>query len=506
MLDISDVLLLVLTAIVNIPIIVYYDQIKNQLKSSKDRQRLITQLNRHRLSKYYIRLLIATLKWFRRSNGFEFSTRSFGLCYSISLAYVSISALLSWNSSSDLRLGDVIISGKTIWVPTWISNTSILWLIPGYVIIYGVVPFWVYRKFGNELQRSFQVTKKNVLATVYILSITVWIAFWVAGPVAGTAALSLVFLIVVIRYGVSNGAILGCLMIMFFGGNLAGIISPYVDSIDGVEVASNAIGILATFTMVLSLMKIGSRYGPFLAFSCAFMSIGFLALVFRVSQRGSLLRISDETIIEIILFFLALPMFNAFFDYISLGVSLVLCKHIVRRCRYNVSRAIWYGVFDTILAITLSLAIIIGVPVVLKVVEILIGHDLGVRIFITSSVTNLWVTGRWFGTMIFSTVFWTFVHLAIVIVTLIVRFIDLWPLDKWVRSQIASNRNDYWVKVLLTGRYLIVTTVCCGIIFGVAFSLRHIAYYLFDFFGFRHIDPVDVLEQLGHFGLELFFD
>ena len=228
--------------------------------------------------------------------------------------------------------------------------------------------------------------------------------------------------------------------------------------------------------------KISDRASAALTASGVGVGVGALGsgLVFALTPQLSGTQARAEELV--VLMWLVLPVANALSDYVSLGIS-----HFLARC-VNHARSGWVQILslvilDSVVAILLMAVTFLLIGWGLRLAETLFNIDYESTEFIARAAADPWRDGLWLTLMVLTTLFWTYVHLALVLAPVIAARIVGHLIERPLDTRIA-RRADEGKMEITAGAWLVLRHIAFACLVS-AFALTPVwlvAALLDDFF------------------------
>lgn len=195
-----------------------------------------------------------------------------------------------------------------------------------------------------------------------------------------------------------------------------------------------------------------------------------------------------------------LPLTNAFSDYISLGISHFLARHIVKT-RPSISRTVLIASIDALAALCLLVLIVVLVPASIVGIESILNTGASATDFARAIASEPFGSGLWFTIMILSTLLWTFFHFAIVAVPSVsMAMLSRLLLPKLIAFRESSQSGDVvdstlWLMLRFPASLLFGTVAFTFFLLGTVLFL--VAKTLLGFAPLFGLEP-SLFELIGH--------
>jgi hypothetical protein len=206
--------------------------------------------------------------------------------------------------------------------------------------------------------------------------------------------------------------------------------------------------------------------------------------------------------LALLIFWVALPLINTASDYLSLGFSHWFGRKIVDDPGHSITRATLYGLADLGLALAFMVIAAATIPMALALLQWATAFDLGVRTFVTDAAADPWGAGLWFGIMILTTLVWTGLHLLITLGAVLFRLYDAFPLDRRVANVIEAGKDRLWVKLYLSGKWLVATALWCALVYVFFVLLDNATHVISTLLG-SETGLIGALEMVALWGADL---
>jgi hypothetical protein len=410
----------------------------DKLKRQGGRTEIITSLTSQTLAEAYTSLLAQALAGARKVAGDPFSLQSVNFCFLLAMAYALLAALAGWGGGGG-QLGAAQFFGRPVWVPASIGDG---WVALGTAIALAAmvgVAFFLGR-LGSRLDAEMIRRGRP----------------WLGGIAFAVAVAAIVAVVAAVA-----GAVAG-----------AGAVAVAIAGVGAGAVAG---------------VGVGAGVGA---------GAGVVVVVVAV-----ILGVNDATL-AMLIFWTVLPLINTASDYLSLGFSHWLGRRIVDDSGHSICHATFYSLCDLGLALVFMLVAAATIPLALALLQSATGVDLGIHKFISDAAADPAGAGLWFGVMILTTLVWTGLHLLVTIGALFCRLNDNFPLDRRAVETLRERRDSLWVKLYLSGKWLLVVVVWLALL-AVFFWLLNIAIHgLTALFG-SNTGLIGVLEATALWGADL---
>lgn len=391
-----------------------------------------------------------------RWTGPAFGPRSLAVCLALSIFYVVVTGIIGYGADGG-RIGSAVPFAQ----PQWATNVphALLALASGAILLgSGWLAFWlviprsdhahpmaiiarigggaavcgsgcaIARVFGAE-----PIAVALVAALFAFGALSVW-------PVKVAALAGLAgALIAAFGNGVvdERGLPFGTLAFLLCGG-LLGAGAGAAASAAAREIADRRAGVLA-----------GAGTGVTVAAAGAGVAIALRQEMSATDQSAQNL---------IVLMWIVLPTVNALTDYVSLGISHSLGRWMAR------SGSAWRHI-GVVLALDVLAAMILMIATVLLIEWGLIYGGLFYEVafsgtaYIDAAIAAPWTDGLWLSLMVLTTLFWTYLHIALVMGPVIAAKLIAWAIEDPLRARIAARtqarRIDTVSAAWLTLRYVV---------------------------------------------------
>ena len=436
----------------------------DKLKNPEGRKEVIRHLHTSNLTDRYVDLLRSVLKAVIQFSGKPFSLRSLGVSVTLAAAYQYVAAAIGRFYGSPSRLGDLnlfqIGQYKSIRFDSEIGQVFVIFM----VTILAIIGPRAWRLMRSDVNRCKSSSTSNGLKPYE--SLTACLVGVAAGGLIGAVSgffpivlptmLASILLFSMTRWeaSVSMVIVINALISTISGAEANVVENLFPIHKGGVIAWTISIVIVFSHSHRIDRRNILCLMGP--------MSIcmALVYLIYRLVSVGSL----AESMVVILIFWIALPIANGINDYISLGVTQTLLQRIVRSCKQTLSSAVFWGILDLLLAIALILVVAVCVVFALALSEWCSPIAFGLRTFVINSASDPLGYGVWVAIMVLTTLVWTGFHFLIILAALIVRLHDGNPLDRHAVESLSSGGDALWVKLYLSTKWLITVVLWITIV------------------------------------------
>ena len=456
-----------------------YSHFHDKLKNPEGRSELIQHLCASGLTSRYVDLLRSGLRVVFRFSGNPFSLRSLGVSLTLAGGYQYAAAVIGRYRGSPSKLGDVnlfqIGHYRSISFDSEIGLVSAIFIV---TILAIIGPRVLRKSMKSDLNFSRSLSPANRLKSREFAS-----AFFVGMAVGGLIGAFSGFFAVVLplmlvaslltsmtRWEalVSMVVLVNAVISTLSGieANTVEVLSPI--STGGIIAAAISMYVLMLHPNTMTRRNLLCVMGSFSIF------MAMIYLTYRLITEGSL----AESMVIVLVFWIALPIANGINDYLSLGITHVLLRRIVQSRNLTPSRAVLYGVLDLVLAIIFVGVVAVCIVVGLGLSQQFSPFDLDLRTFVLESASDPLGYGIWVGIMMLTTLVWTGFHFLIILVALGVHLYDGNPLDRHAVKSLTSGEDRLWVKYYLSTKWMITLALWVIIVGLIAVIFAKVCSYL----------------------------
>ncbi|GFE65734.1 helix-turn-helix domain-containing protein [Litoreibacter roseus] len=425
--------------------------------------RQLAEVLQRSMSEIYRERLRAGLNVLQTWLGAPFSLQSLLACYALGLLYVILAGAIS-SFQGGIYLGEVNPFRTRGWAGAF--GDLILPYLGFVLLILALGLCWyLVRGFGLKAMSERQVAMRlgGVAVTAgvacgvvdYLGTASISAAVLFTAP--SCAALSTLSPSRAAAYGAACGIILG-LMAAVSSGLADDTMIAFLTSMSEGIIVGGLVGLCAGLASALIARQMDDLRPRQLAAAGGSIAIGAMVALAGLVAAGDSAAVSEATLGLFSVSWLALPAANALLDFLSLGTSHAIGRHIVK---LGVRPVAIFGfiTLDFLLAAALMVFAVVIVGLALTGVTLGVGVETQSQDFLERSWGDPWGEGLWLTLMALTTVLWTWLHFAFVLAPLaagaLVRAIIERPaLDRLARSRQDSGFNAS-VGVLVSLRYIV---------------------------------------------------
>lgn len=418
----------------------------------------------HRLSRtlsdVYAQSLRIGLRRLRHWTGGPFSLRSFWVSYCVALLYVAIAGVIGLAADAPPVGGVAAFSTQGIWPPGMAALMTLAVLIGC-----GWTAFLLVKSARTG---KLTVRVLRVATGALICGIGCAAAGLLGADALAVAPLMALAAFAALASWTPRAAILAGLLGGLMAGISAGIVDekgPLLGALEG-AIFGASVGAAAGYMSAWTGQRAPSRAAGMLSGAGAGIASGIvlIIIVLMALQQSSALDRQSEGIL--ILMWVALPLANAISDYLSLGVSHWLAIKAART-RQAIIGYLVLLLCDLVLAVCLLVLTLIFIRVGLNVADQLFASDLSPDAFLRRSAADPWGAGVWLTLMVISTLTWTYLHYALVVVPALVAscsliFLEM-PMLQRAKAMAHNGTVDFGLMALVPIRRLIFYSGWAGL-------------------------------------------
>lgn len=354
--------------------------------------------------------------------GAPFSAQSMLVCYADSLIYVVASGALSF------FFGEIAIGTVR---PFQASDGTRSAIAPAFpllsltILILALSACWyLVRDFGREPLEE-QTIAKRLGAVALIAGLSCGIVDYFGAQTMVAAALFSVPSIAAIStlkprraalYGAAGGIVFGLMAAIGSGLSDETRLAFPISLTEGFIIGGIVGAFAGWISSVIAERVSGLRPGQ-LAGAGGGNGVGAGASLVGIIVAGQFSAISDRTLGLFAVSWVALPFANAALDYLSLGVSHAIGRHLF----YESPRAhsiLCLLVLDLFLALAFMVLTVVIAGLSLLAVTVWLGVETSSYQFLLESAADPWGEGLWLTIMALTTIFWTWLHFTFVVAPL----------------------------------------------------------------------------------------
>ncbi|MEM9583528.1 MAG: helix-turn-helix transcriptional regulator [Pseudomonadota bacterium] len=421
---------------------------------------LAATLNQN-LRAYYFERLHHGLDLLKTWTGRPLGLQSLLFCFAVSMLYVVITGLCSF-FFGEVAVGEVRIFRGHEWTGdtfrTVLPYLSITFLASGLYMCWQLT-----RPFGRRPLSTREATLR-LGGIACCAGVACGVADYVGTATLTAAAVFAVPSVAAIAtFRPSVAALTGALGGILFG-FVASVSSALTDEttfafilslIEGFVIGA-VVGLSAGLTASLTLRKIPHFRAGQLAGVGGGLGLGALLSLVAVVIASLYGAMSGGTLGLFAVSWIALPIANAFNDYVSLGISHRLGQHVATS-RARPLSVLFIFILDVICAFGLMIGTAIVVGLALHGVSWTLGVDTQAQAFLKAGADDPWAAGLWLTLMVISTTIWTWLHFALVVAPLaagrLVQSLIERPAINRLQQAQKQNIYDTSVGVLVSFRF-----------------------------------------------------
>ncbi len=398
------------------------------------------------MSELFLQRLSMGLDALRTWTGKPFSLQSVLTCYALSLIYLVMAGLASF-LVADITIGSI----RPFRMPGWVGP-DLRWLLPyfGLALLFLSV-FWCCRllqPFGTRPLTTGEAVRRLGGAAL-LAGLTCGVIDYLGATTMTAAAVFAVPCIGAIStlrpgraalYGAAGGIIFGLMAAVSSGFTDSGIIS-FLKSLSEGFIIGGIVGSCAGLVSSRIAERIPSLRPSQIAGAGGGVGLGALASLAGIVVALQFSAINEGMLGLFAISWLALPLANAALDFISLGVSHTIGRHLVQSGSRG-SGILAYLILDLTLAVLFMVLTVVVVGVGLHAITWGLGVETLPETFLTNSARDPWGDGLWLTIMALTTTFWTWLHLAFVLAPLAAGALIRQTIDKTAARRIAQHGPD----------------------------------------------------------------
>ncbi|KIT15170.1 hypothetical protein jaqu_31150 [Jannaschia aquimarina] len=415
------------------------------------------------ISEIYAERLSAGLNVLQTWLGRPFSLQSLLVCYALGLLYVILAGAVS-SFQGDISLGEV----SPFRTHAWAGATGVF-LFPylGFLLLVLALGlcWYLVRRFGLE-----PISERHIAMRLGGVAVTAGVACGVVDYL-GTASISAAVLFTApscaalstlspsraAAYGAAGGITLGVLAAVSSGLSDDTMIAFLTSMSEGI-IVGGLVGLCAGLASALIARQMNDLRPRQLAAAGGSIAIGAMVALAGLVAAGDSAAVSGATLGLFSVSWLALPLANAFLDFLSLGTSHAIGRRIVR-LEVRPVAIVGFITLDFLLAVAFMVFAVMIVGLALTGVALGFGVETRSQDFLERSWADPWGEGLWLTLMALTTILWTWLHFAVVLAplaagALVKAIIERPALDRLARSRQDSG-FDVTVGVLVLLRYIV---------------------------------------------------
>ncbi len=407
--------------------------------------------------------LIVGLDVLRVWTGAPFSLQSLMTCYAVSMLYLVAAGLLSF-SQGDITIGSIRPFYSKFWTGTGVSPflpyASVTLLLLAMVFCIRLV-----RAFGLR-PLSERQTAARLAGVALIAGISCGLADYIGTQTMIAAALFSVPCVAAIStlrprratfYGAAGGVAFGLMAAISSGLTDDGFIGFLQSLSEGFIIGGLVGGCAGLISSLIAGSMPHLRAGQLAA---AGGGIGFGALISLagIVVANQFSAITDGMIGLFAMSWLALPLANAALDYLSLGVSHSIGRHVARSGARTTGITL-FMLLDLVLAIIFMVLTVVLIGLALQALDRGLGVEMQSADFLTQSAADPWGRGLWLTAMALTTVLWTLLHFGFVVAPLAAGALTRITVERFAVKRLeqsnSDDRFDATIGTLVTMRFLV---------------------------------------------------
>lgn len=397
---------------------------------------------RHRVQAHPIEIykdkLGQALNSLTRFYGHSFSFQSFAMSLTVAYVYLFFAGLLAFSNSGG-RIGALRLFQRPEWalgevVPVvFLATLVVAMAVCGYLWCRKSTDHGTAQSSASIYRRLWRIRRIRILAGACVMG-CVAAAFTHLGvdPVFATIVIAVFALTALSDLGPARCAAAGAL-----AGSLAGLVESLVilrdlagglkGALFGCVLGSASFYVSAKIAALAPSRLLGGLCGAGVGvFAGALTTMAFFAALDGLSTNRilnsafnlralDLLATQDRTFVVLSVTWTLLPIVNATLDYLSYGVSKTLA-HLAVRGETTLSRIACLAAADLVAAILLSGMTVAAVFGSLWIADVVFALNVAPQAFVKDWWADPFGAGVWLSLMILSTLSWSLLHYAIVVV------------------------------------------------------------------------------------------
>lgn len=375
------------------------------------------------MSDLYYDRLSAGLTKLQAWTGRPFHLQSLLICYALCLTYLVISGLIGF-FSGDITIGAIrpFQTWEAVSAGLQLASPLLAFLLLGL----GMIGCWLLiRPFGRRRLTEGQ-TAARLAAVALVSGLCCGLVDYVGAKTMAAAALFAVPSVAALStlqprraatYGAAGGILFGLMAAISSGLTDNGALA-FLTSLSEGFIIGGIVGACAGLVSSLIAAQIPDLRPSQLAAAGGGLGIGALASLAGMLVASQFSAISEGMVGLFALSWLALPFANAALDYLSLGVSHAIGRHVVKAAP-RVAALCLLCALDLALALAFMVLTVVMVGLGLNTVTWLLGIETLSSAFLQTSANDPWGAGVWLTIMALTTATWTWLHFAFAVAPLV---------------------------------------------------------------------------------------